>query len=169
MKPRPIKIDGEVAYITLTKGHVAVIDAADVPLVDGWNWHSIDYKKSMTVYASRTVWIGGGRFRIFMHREILDAPTNMQVDHIDGDGLNNMRENLRLATSSQNCHNHRISLRNTSGFKGVSRHKKSDKWRAYIRFQGRQIWLGLFDTPEEAAAAYAAASEKFHGEFGRLE
>jgi hypothetical protein len=168
MKPiRPIRIEGDVAYVTLTKGYVAIIDAADVSLVDGWNWYA--QPSGHTAYAMRTFQYDGRSRGIIMHREIMDSPPHMQVDHINGNGLDNRRENLRLATVAQNQHNQGLSIKNTSGFKGVSWHKATGGWQAKIKFEGKRIWLGSYDTPEEAAAAYAAASEKFHGEFGRLE
>jgi hypothetical protein len=83
------------------------------------------------------------------------------------DGLDNRRANLRIATHQQNNHNHRISKNNTSGFKGVTWFERSKKWVAQINMNGKKIHLGLHGTPEAAHAAYAAASAKLHGEFGR--
>jgi hypothetical protein len=89
------------------------------------------------------------------------------LDHIDGNGINNRLENLREATSSQNAHNMRKSRRNTSGFKGVSKHKATGSWQANIALNGKQRFLGLFDTAKAASEAYDAAAEKLHGEFAR--
>jgi hypothetical protein len=104
-----------------------------------------------------------------MHRVILGCPDILSVDHKDGDGLNNRRENLRLATQSQNMHNQRINRANKTGFKGVSLHKVSGKWIAQIGLKGKTNYLGLFASPEEAHAAYCRASDQYHGDFGRTE
>jgi hypothetical protein len=104
-----------------------------------------------------------------MHRLLIDCPDGMHVDHIDGNGLNNRRANLRIATSGQNQCNRGKSPRNTSGFKGVNWRKKEMRWNAQISVGGKNRSLGFFDKPEEAHAAYAAACAKYHGEFGRAE
>lgn len=158
---RPIRIEGDVAYVTLTRGYEAIIDAADVPLVEGWNWHASVNRNA--VYAKRKA----GKTSLLMHRVIMDDPDGFQVDHIDGNGLNNRRENMREATNAQNAHNSPIQRNNTSGFKGVSWHKRCAKWYARIKANGSCYRLGCFDTPEAAHAAYVAASEKLHGEFAR--
>jgi hypothetical protein len=165
-KVRPIRIDGDIAYVTLTKGYVAVIDAADVPLVEGRNWGARLDKN--TVYARRTDTSGPAPRTVLLHRMLLGEPKGFQVDHKDGDGLNNRRSNLRVATNQQNASNARLSRLNTSGFKGVSWHKQRRKWYARIRKDGRSVHLGMHHTPEDAHAAYAAASADLHGPFGRV-
>lgn len=89
------------------------------------------------------------------------------VDHIDLDGRNNRWVNLREASKAQNSHNTRAPKTNTTGFKGVSLHKQTGRYRAYICAAGRQIWLGYHDTPEAAHAAYSRAVQDLRGEFGR--
>jgi hypothetical protein len=165
MKARPIRIDGDVAYITLTKGYTAIIDAADVPLVEGCNWFA--FVKPRSVYAVRSDYSTGKLLAIRMHRVIMGDPEGLEIDHRDGDGLNNRRDNLREATNAQNNHNQRIRSDNTSGYKGVSWYGPSGKWLAYIKVNGKQRHLGYHATPEQASAAYAKASAKLHGEFGR--
>mgnify|MGYP003383480200 CR=1 FL=1 len=164
MKTRPIRVDGDLAYVTLTQGYEAVINASDAPLVAGWNWYAI--KDGNTVYAQRSRPAGERRI-VRMHRVLMGDPDGLLVDHRDGDGLNNIRSNLRLATCQQNVHNARISKSNTSGFKGVSWRKTNGKWHAQIRLNGRQRNLGYFQTPEAAHDAYCKASSSLHGEFGR--
>ena len=165
---RPIRIEGDVAYVTLTRGYEAIIDAADVPLVEGVNWTTMAVTGN-SVYAQRYYGDNqtGKRITLLMHRVIMGAPTGMMIDHIDGDGTNNRRSNMRIATHAENMRNRRMSTNNTSGFKGVHWEKKSQKWRAQIRINSVRRYLGLFDTPEAAHAAYVAASEKLHGEFAR--
>lgn len=85
-----------------------------------------------------------------------------QVDHIDGDPRNNLLSNLREATSSEQPQNLKLDKRNTSGFRGVSWHKKRGKWQAAIGAAGRRHHLGFFSTPELAAAAYLAAKQRYH-------
>jgi hypothetical protein len=162
---RPIRINGDVAYMPLTKGYKAVIDAADVHLVEGWSWHAVIRPK--TVYAKRIDYSGDKKRVVSLHRVILAAPSNMQVDHINSDGLNNQRCNLRLATSQQNTHNTRARSDNTSGFKGVSLRKRTGKWQAHIKFDGKSRYLGYYTTAELAYAAYCVASTEMHGVFGR--
>ncbi|OYY20902.1 MAG: hypothetical protein B7Y69_09295 [Sphingobacteriia bacterium 35-40-8] len=163
---RPIRIEGEVAYIQLTRGYEAVIDAADVPLVNSFNWHATVIGRS--VYAGRTErLLDGKRVTVLLHRFIMAAPDSLQVDHRNGDGLDNQRVNLRLATRAQNNRNRRMNATSTSGVKGVRWHKRRGKWFAAITLDGKQRHLGYFLNTAEAAAAYAAASAQFHGDFGR--
>lgn len=91
------------------------------------------------------------------------------IDHINGVGDDNRIENLREATLSENSRNRRIQPNNTSGFKGVSLHKKTGKWAAYVTHNGKTIHLGLFVCPEQAYATYKAASSQLHGDFCRHE
>ena len=162
---RTIRVEGDLAYVPLTRGYEAVIDAADVPLVEGRNWYA--KQRTHTVYACRSQWSGGADVTVRMHRVIAAAPDGMDVDHIDGDGLNNRRSNLRHATRSENNCNRRAALKNASGLKGVSWNKANKKWLAQIRFHKQKKHLGYFNTPEEAHAAYCAAANVLHGEYAR--
>jgi hypothetical protein len=163
---RPIRIEGDVAYVTLTRGYEAIIDAADVPLVEGCNWCVMGNKQWL--YAMRNIVNKqtGKPGVVLMHRVIMGDPDGLYIDHIDGNGINNQRLNLRLATHAENLRNQRIGKNNTSGFKGVT--KSRSKWRAGIRANYIKYNLGCFDTPEAAHAAYVAASAVLHGEFGRV-
>ncbi len=162
---RPIRIQGNVAYLTLTKGYEAIIDAADVPLVGMWNWTA---KVSNTnVYAKRNDTSQKPHRALYLHRAIMGAPHDMEVDHRDGDGLNNSRKNLRVATHAQNSCNVKLRSSNSSGFKGACWCKRRGMWVAHIRIKGVQTHLGYFDTAEQAHAAYSEASARLHGEFGR--
>jgi hypothetical protein len=161
---RPIRIEVDVAYVTLTKGYEAIIDAADVPLVEGWNWYAS--VNGNAVYGKTKK--GSKGVTITMHRVIMGNPDGFEIDHIDGNGLNNRKSNLRLATHCENNRNRKINKNNTSGFKGVTWDNKTAKWRAKIMLNYVTRSLGYFDTPAAAYAAYVAASEKLHGEFGRV-
>jgi hypothetical protein len=106
----------------------------------------------------------GGRI-VALHRIIMGATGNVEVDHRDGNGLNNLRSNLRLATNAQNAKN-RISTVGASRYKGVSIFGK--RWRAKIESDGVRFSLGIYNTQEEAARVYDAAAIRLHGEFARL-
>jgi hypothetical protein len=99
---------------------------------------------------------------------ILNAPKGIDVDHRDGDGLNNRRSNIRLATPSQNMSNHGPHKQNTSGYKGVTWNKARSKWVAQISFNRRNIGLGYFTEKEKAIEAYRNAASVLHGEFARF-
>lgn len=103
--------------------------------------------------------------RILYEMDRGPIPEGLQIDHIDQNKGNNSRNNLRLATNAENCRNTGMRSTNTSGFKGVSWYRARSKWRADIRYQGRSIYLGSFDTKEQASAAYTAAAINYHGEF----
>jgi hypothetical protein len=92
-----------------------------------------------------------------------------EIDHINGDGFDNRISNLRLATRSQNNMNVRAHRDSTSGLKGAYWDKRSRTWLAQIRLNGKQHYLGKYDTAEEAHAAYCAAAERLHGAFARTE
>lgn len=122
---RPIRVDGQVAYVPLTKGYTAIIDAADLPLVDGVNWGAMEKRRPdgtiRAVYAKNS---GTKRGTIFMHRLLVAASESEEVDHVDCDGLNNRRINLRIATTA------RTSL--TSAFVWTAR-PASRVYRGYLR------------------------------------
>lgn len=157
-----------VINIPITQGYVAIVDSVDADLAD-LNWQAVlKLRNRYAIHSSRK-----GTF--YLHRVILsrmmgrDLTRMEQCDHIDGDGLNNRRENLRIATNAQNRHNSRKSLNSTSKLKGVCFHKQRQKWQASIRINGKQKHLGLFDTEELAHEAYCEAAEKYFGEFARFE
>ena len=102
---------------------------------------------------------------LLMHRVILNAPPAVEVDHINRNGLDNRRTNLRLATRAENTRNAKLSRRNTSGFRGVSFDRFSGRWLATVRSDRRTYRLGAFATAEEAAIAYDFAAAALHGEF----
>ena len=148
--------------IALTHGKVAVIDDEDLPLVVGLHWQAKPGAggKWYARHVSRT---SEGFWSVYMHRLILDAE---QVDHVNGDGLDNRRQNLRLATAHQNNRNRAPG--GSLGYKGVTLTKATGRYRAVIRVEGQLKHLGYFTTPEQAALAYNSAARAFFGEFARL-
>ena len=164
-KRRPIRIEGDVAYVPLTHGYEAAIDIADVPLVEGVSWFACI--GTHTVYAVCTDRSGGQQRRLRMHRVLAGSASCPHVDHKDGDGLNNRRNNLRPATKEQNAQNARFRRDNTSGFKGAFLDRRRNKWEARIKANGESRFLGYFHTAEAAHTAYCRASAELHGEFGR--
>ncbi len=147
-----------------TPGYVALIDLTDLEVVSRFKWHAD--KTKWGPYARAYV-PGSDNKKVSLHRLILDAPKGVQVDHINGDGLDCRRSNLRLATQQQNNGNRAKTTNPTSSrFKGVDRHHGA--WRARIRSNGRQWTLGHFDREGDAARAYDAAAEEFFGEFARF-
>jgi hypothetical protein len=111
--------------------------------------------------------VGYYEHRIIWEMHHGPIPDGMEIDHENGHQLDNRRSNLRLATRQQNQFNTKIRRTNRSGIKGVSIHEPSGKWRSSIKVGGAAVSLGYFRDKEEAAAAYAAASKKYHGQFGR--
>jgi len=144
--------------IPLTQGKVAIVDD------DDYLWLS-QYKWCMTSYGYCHARIKG--HNEFMHRVILGAKKGEEVDHINRDCLDNRKENIRICNKSQNGANQKISLRNKTGFKGVSWDKQYQKFTAYIGFHGRHYFLGYFDNPLEASRAYDKAALEYFGEFAR--
>lgn len=161
---RIIRIEGATAYVPLTKGYEAVIDAADAWLVERWNWFAL--QASGKVYAGRGTAANGVKYTVLMHRHLLSAPPSYDVDHRDLDGLNCRRRNLRLCTPSQNLQNTPVSARNKLGIKGVFHNGSS--FVATIQAGGVGRYLGSFNTAEEAKAAYDAAASATFGEFARV-
>jgi len=153
--------------ISLTKGMVALIDDRDAEVVSPYKWWTLQRGKKL--HAAADIRVDGKKCKIYMHRLILDAQDGFEVDHIDGDGLNNRRSNLRLCTHQQNSWNRKWSGKKTSKFIGVSKSKLSamrpSPWQASIVLSGKQKYLGRHKTEEAAARAYDIAALEFFGEF----
>ena len=150
--------------IPLTRGLVAVVDKVDydVAFAAGpWNAHP----DRRTFYAQKTLHLPGRDTSVRLHSLLTGWPL---VDHINGDGLDNRRANLRRATHAQNQANQRRSLANRSGFKGVSFYQRHGQWQSVIQIGGRKRHLGYFPTPRDAARAYDAAAIEAWGEYARL-
>lgn len=165
-KRQPKQLPDGTIEIILTRGFVTIIDAIDSDL-SLLTWRAICVDVTYAVGQKR----GQNDTMILLHRLILERILNRSldkteiVDHVNGDGLDNRRSNLRLATHGQNMANSKMRSNNTSGFKGVSLDRQSGKWRAQIQHNKKRILLGCFDDPELAHKAYCEAAIKYHGEF----
>jgi hypothetical protein len=150
--------------IILRNGEIVCCDDSDYATLSSCDWSKVSryaaFKRS-------------GKY-VFMHRMVLGLSVDdvREVDHVDGNGLNNCRSNLRVCSHSENMKNRPIHKNNKSGFKGVyrdagARSVPGREWRAQIRVDGKKINLGAFPCPEVAHAAYVSAAQKYHGEFSR--
>lgn len=135
--------------------HPILVDEGDGELLWGRKWHFGNGRR--TLYARVSEHNGGDRVCVLLHRLIMQPPAGMVVDHVNGNGLDNRRSNLRIVTSAQNATNKRRRRDNTSGTQGVKK-IKSGRWAAYIN-------LGVYDSPEEAAEARHSWAIRIHGEF----
>jgi hypothetical protein len=152
-----------VMTVPLSRGLVAIVDDADYDLVLAHGpWYADP--SDVTFYARHNRWIGRRCTSVKLHQLLLDAPL---VDHVNGDGLDNRRSNLRPASHVENARNRARRSDNRSGFKGVQ-HRDDGRWRARIQAPTRRIHLGIFPTRIEAAHAYDAAAIELFGEFARL-
>lgn len=152
--------------IELTRGKFAYIDDEDFEMLSSFTWQTVCC--SGHLYARTQVTIDGTLHAIYMHRLIIGAKDGEMVDHRNGNGLDNRRFNIRLATRTQNNRNSCKRKNNVSGFKGVTFHKQHTRWSARIKVDKRVFYLGYFDTPEKAATAYNEAAKEHFGEFAWL-
>lgn len=147
--------------IKLTQGKYALVDAEDYEWLSQWKWYL-----TKTGYAAKGRHIGCSE--TYMHRIIMKAEKKQEVDHINLKTLDNRKNNLRLCASGQNKANKTKSIKNTTGFKGVSPSRsKKNPFQACITIKKKQIYLGLFPTAKQAHRAYLIKAKEIHGEFAR--
>jgi len=156
--------------IPLSQGKVALVDDEDYTYLSQWKWHA--HRSAAGIWYARragmTTTVPSGWTTALLHNVIMQPTAGYEIDHEDGDGLNNQRSNLRIATHTQNMANKRLTCNNTSGYKGVSLVRKSGKWKAQINIDGKRTYLGVFDDPVAAARAYDEAATEQFGEFAYL-
>lgn len=149
---------GKYSVLPLSNGQEALIDTEDVEKVLPHSWCCIPKAHNEFRVCTRTK-----KKVVYLHRLLLGAPQSLEVDHINGNSLDNRKDNLRLATHRQNLKN----LRTKSEYKGVRRHSKTS-WAANIWCDYKKFYLGVFPTAELAAIAYNNKAIELHGEFARL-
>jgi len=159
----PLPHSDSTRYIPLTQGKFAIVDVDDYDKLAKYKWHCRKAKNLFYAFRSE------GRKIVAMHRQIMNAPKGLVVDHIDSNGLNNRKSNLRLCTQAQNLHNKRPQhSKMYSKYKGVTWVKGCNKWRANICNSGKSIQLGYFIEETVAAVAYDQKAEQLFGEFAYL-
>jgi hypothetical protein len=157
--------------IVVSKKHgrkTIVVDDVDFDGVSKHNWSIVG--SGSTFYALSNLPRSASQqkhFTIKMHRLISNAAKGTLVDHRDGNGLNNQRDNLRICTPFENACNRKKRKNSQSRFKGVYWNKQSCRFWSDINYRGNKIYIGMFDSEIEAALAYDRAAEKHHGEFAR--
>jgi len=144
--------------IVLSKGHVALLSDEDSMLAEH-RWCS-DTRTNGRVYAKRTVTVSGKAHKIYLHRVVLCAGSGDIVDHINGNTLDNRRENLRIVSASKNQLNRGTQRNSKTGVKGVSWHQARRKFRAELQFLGKKRHLGYFLSLQEAEEAYVKAAKE---------
>jgi len=148
--------------IPLSQGKFAIVDAEDYDRLNKYKWHAAN--NGQTSYAQRH----GPDGIVCMHRLIADAPPHLVVDHINHNGLDNRKKNLRLCTQAQNIYNSLPRLNCSSKYKGVYWEKAKKKFRARITHRGKNYHLGHFDSEIDAAKAYDKKAKELFGEFAFL-
>ena len=158
---QPIDINEDTYGIPLTKDMIAFIYKKDFDKVKDYGWYAKYNKHTESYYAATEIANKG----VLMHSLILVAPDGVCVDHKDRNTLNNRASNLRFCSPSENAFNSKRRSDSTSGYRGVSFHKATGKYRARITINGKTIALGTFGTAEEAYEIYKVEAKKLHGEF----
>lgn len=152
--------------IQLTQGKVSLVDDDMFEYLNQWKWCAA--KNQGRWYAIRSEGTKPFQRTIRMHRVVINPGPDTDVDHKDGNGLNNQRYNLRECIHIKNSANRSKNINNISGYKGVYWNEKAKKWHAQIMVSYKRIHLGLFQNPGDAARAYDEAAKKYFGEFARF-
>ncbi len=149
-----------VKEISLTQGQVALVDDEDYNYLNQWKWEARHSRSKSNYYAARKKYLGkiNGKYRfvtVRMHRLLMNAPKNKQVDHINHNTLDNRKCNLRIVSPRQNMQNREV--KSASRYPGVYWERSHNRWRARIVIDGKPKHLGYFKDECEAAKAYERA------------
>lgn len=156
-----------MAQITLSTGDVVLVDDDDVRLLSGYRWYLHAPKAANVRYAAANIKDDSGKRRtVGMHRLLMEPGKGFEVDHINGNGLDNRRSNLRIVTRRQNLQNQRKACATASRYRGVYRNR--GRWCARITLDYKAFYLGSFASEEAAAAAYDSKAVELFGEYARL-
>ena len=159
----------KMAKIPLTQGQTALVDDEDLERLSQHKWYA--RRDRNTFYAGRHTPRNpetGKRHMILMHREVIGAQLGEEVDHVNGDGTDNRRANLRICNKAQNQMNRQKQCETSSKFKGVGWHKQHARWQARIMHKGQHIHLGYSLDEIEAAEAYDDKAREMFGQYARL-
>ena len=148
----------------LSNGGITFVDDSDFEWLNQWKWTRDGYGYVLRFFGARN-----NQKQIRIHRAILNAPEGIQVDHINGNPLDNRRKNLRLCTNSQNQMNKKVRRDNKTGFKGVTLHKSTGLYMARLKKDGVLLHCTYHKTPEKAHRAYEQAAIEYHGDFAKVD
>lgn len=152
--------------IPLTQGKYAIVDDDDYEELKQYKWYA--HKKSGKYYAARNIKQNDQFKKVFMHRVIMGVLPNIHIDHINGNGLDNRKCNLRICDASQNAANQKPQVNKSSKYKGVRWYSPLKKWRAQIWHNNKSIHLGYYQDEAKAAQAYNKKAAELFGKFARL-
>lgn len=154
--------------IPLTQGKVALVDNEDFEYLNQWKWYYSKHKDRKTGYATKSFRKEGKANTLSMHRLLLNASKEQMVDHINHNGLDNRKHNIRLCTPHESACNREKQINNSSGVKGVDYFDRLKKWRVRIQSNNKQFHIGVYPTKEMALLTYNEAALKHHGSFALI-